>query len=353
MKTILILALLACAAPASAQVTLRFDYSGAEAMLEALERDSLSDAAIDTLLLLPGVQTILNTAKYFNPDATEAQFRDHLKSFVRTKTSVPAADRSWSLRLVWHTRHQVRPLLAELRANEKKLTDEALAPLRAYAPKTRPLDIVVQFIDGSSSGGGPIGTTGLYANLAQSQGYLTGQIANVAHESYHVLQNAAWREHPQRRIFVDSPQALPVGERLLATVLAEGTANFVVDPNRTDARGTAMDSSRARYARNATPERIAENFALFDRLLAELTAGRVSWQDMYRQGFNGNNDARFYFVGYEMAKAIEKYCGTKCIGELFNRPFADFFKQYISIYRAHPDIKGRFSPETEAFIAAQ
>ena len=35
---------------------------------------------------------------------------------------------------------------------------------------------------------------------------------------------------------------------------------------------------------------------------------------------SGSNDARFYFVGYEMAKAIERRCGTECIPRLFAQP---------------------------------
>jgi hypothetical protein len=31
---------------------------------------------------------------------------------------------------------------------------------------------------------------------------------------------------------------------------------------------------------------------------------------------------------------------------------AEFFREYVRLYRAHPGIVGRFAPATEAFIAA-
>ena len=72
------------------------------------------------------------------------------------------------------------------------------------------------------------------------------------------------------------------------------------------------------------------------------------------RGFSrsAEDEERFYFVGYEMAKAIERHCGTACIPRLFEQPSVAFFRQYISLYREHPEIRWRFSQETETFIDA-
>ncbi|HYR07010.1 MAG TPA: DUF5700 domain-containing putative Zn-dependent protease, partial [Longimicrobium sp.] len=83
----------------------------------------------------------------------------------------------------------------------------------------------------------------------------------------------------------------------------------------------------------------------------DLRAGKMSWDSASWVGLSGNNDDRFYFVGYEMAKAIERHCGAACIARLFDQPPVEFFRRYIALYRRHPEIRGRFSPETEAFLA--
>jgi hypothetical protein len=173
----------------------------------------------------------------------------------------------------------------------------------------------------------------------------------MAHEAYHVMQKAAQRRAGLTEV-ADATEKLPVGERLLAVTLSEGTANYVVDPTRSSVTGSNINSFRERYRRNAEPSRIKENFTLFDQVLSDLRAGRITWDEAYRKGFSGNNDARFYFVGYEMAKVIEKHCGRKCVGKMFEKPPVEFFLQYIALYRKHPDIVRRFSPETEAFIAS-
>jgi hypothetical protein len=113
-----------------------------------------------------------------------------------------------------------------------------------------------------------------------------------------------------------------------------------------------MESARQRYRRNGEPKRIAQNFARFDAVLIRLREGRMTWEKAYLEGFTSDNDASFYFVGYEMTKGLERYCGRECIARLFKEPPVEFFRRYIALYRAHPEIKGRFSPETETFIVA-
>ena len=113
-----------------------------------------------------------------------------------------------------------------------------------------------------------------------------------------------------------------------------------------------MEESRKRYRRHAEPARIANDFALFDEVLASLRDGRMNWETAYRAGFSSENDASFYFVGYEMAKALEQYCGRECIVRLFREPPVEFLRRYIALYREHPEVMGRFSPATEDFVSA-
>ena len=179
---------------------------------------------------------------------------------------------------------------------------------------------------------------------------LNGIVLNMAHEAFHVMQFRA-QSHAGIGSLPTSTDATPPVERLFATTLSEGTANYVVDPTRWTAPGSAMDSARRRYRRNAEPKRIAENFARFDAVLKELGSGRMSWEKAYAEGFTSENDASFYFVGYEMARAIERYCGRECLGRLFREPPVEFFRRYVALYHEHPELGGRFSRETEAVIA--
>lgn len=289
----------------------------------------------------------------FVPQVTDAEFRQSIQSFARTKQR-PPNNRYFEREQAWQRRDRIQALLTEIRTRQGEIVDRALAQLDPYRPATGPLDIGAYFIAGGVSDGFDFddgGEPAFYANVVRADGGFDDVVSNVAHEAYHVMQKAAQRRVPGLAVFADATEQLPLPARLLVVTLSEGTANYVVDPTRSSASAPALHASLERYRRNATPERIVENFALFDTVLAELRAGSTTWEQAYRRGFSGNNDARFYFVGYQMAKAIERYCGRECIGRAFETHPGEFFRRYVELYRRHGDIPGRFAPETEAFIA--
>jgi hypothetical protein len=107
---------------------------------------------------------------------------------------------------------------------------------------------------------------------------------------------------------------------------------------------------RASYEKNARPEKIAANFAEVDRLLSRLRSGSMSWQQASDAVFIGNGPGP-YFVGYEMAKAIDRRHGPAAIASLLQRHPAAFFRAYIDLYRENPAaVPARFSRETESYI---
>jgi len=333
-------------------VKLRLDVWGAEALLAALDRPGLNDADVDSLLRVPGVRAMVDNITRFVPSVGVPQFRDDVKAFARTKRAT-RSNRSLQFTDVWKSREATRGLVRELRAREQDIMASAIARLDRYRLNTGPLVIGVYFVAGGVSDGFVFDDRvepAFYINLTRSNGDLDGLVENVAHEAYHVMQKAAQRRIPSLRVFADSSEQQRPPLRLLTVTLAEGLANYAVDPLRSTAKGPQIDQFRQRAVRNAQPKRIAENFALFDKVLRDLRAQRLSWNDAYDQGFSGTNDARFYAVGYEMAKAIEQRCGIPCIGRLFEQPPVEFFRQYIDLYKRHPTITGRFAAETEAFL---
>ena len=329
-------------------VTLQFDYAGAEALLEALGRDSLSDADVDSLLRVQGVRAMVDNVTYYIPELGRTEFRRAIQSFVRTRRT--ASDhRPFRLDETWDRRSLIRALVDSTRRNERAVLARTLAGLAPYQPETGPLHVPAYLVAGGvSTGFVPPGQAGFYANLTDARGDYEGLLWNIRHETYHRMQHAALRRVPELAPIADAYDSLPVVERLLATVLMEGTAELVADPTCTTARGPEIDRARERFVRNTAPRRLRTNFALFDELLRELRAGRVTWREAYDRGFA--NDARLYAMGYAMAREIERDCGAACIGRLFERPPVEFFRQYIRLYRGRPEIVGRFAPETERLL---
>lgn len=339
--------------PKADAVTMRLDYAGAEALLDALERDSLSDADVDDLLRVHGLRAMVDNVTRFVPRVGAPEFRREIRAFVRTKEG-ESYNRYFQFNDAWRERSRVRNLIKDFRAAEREVVGGMLARLKRYRPDTGPLSITIYLVAGGVSDGFAFENDpgSFYANLVRAGGDFNGAVLNMEHEAYHAMQIAAQQRAGLPTLWVSNDK-MPPAQRLLTGTLVEGTANYAADPTRSATVGPNVDGARERYRRNAAPARVAENFALFDRMLKEIREGRATWDVVNKEGFSRDNDDRFYFVGYEMAKALERYRGRGAIGGLFSKPPAEFFRSYIALYRKHREIKARFSPETEEFIDSE
>lgn len=347
-----------CPAPAAApaprptEVTLRIDYAGAEAMMAALERDSLPDAAVDSLLEIHGVSMMVDNVVRLVPGVSRADFRTAIQRFVRTG-EVADEHVHFNLSRARSEGEGTRALLTYIRENEQAVLERTLTAMAPYTPETGPLHLKAYLMAGGTSTGF-VRTTAegdvFYFNLADAAGDCEGAMSFIAHEVFHLVQKAAIRRVPALAAIADSVESLPVPERTLATVVGEGTADLVSDPERFGGDGAIIASQRERFRRDAEPARVRENFALFDTTFQQVVRGEIGWREVLDRGFM--SDPRFYALGREMAKEIERRCGAVCIRRLLQQPPVEFFLQYISLYREHPDIVGRFAPETERHLSS-
>jgi len=337
----------------SDQIQLRFDYAGATTLFEALNRRELSRQNITELYKVQGLAAMVDNVTRFIPDVTRREFEQHLLEFIETgKEPGHNGYIVWDFKQVLAKRGEVEALIGKLEAEESKIVASTLRELEPFRPNTGPLTITVYFVAGGVSDGfvpERSGEPSLYINLTRAGGDLDGVVSNLTHEIYHVMQQTASRRAGLSSI-VDEPEKLPLTQRLLATTLWEGSANYAADPRQLQGAGPYLEMWRSRFAQNTTPAKLAEHFALFETVLNDLEAQRTSWNDTYARGFAGPQSP-FYFVGYEMTRVIDQRCGRSCVRQLFDQPPAAFFQRYIEICKRDPAIAIRFSPPMEAWIA--
>ena len=232
----------------------------------------------------------------------------------------------------WRERTRVRDLITKFRGAEREVVGGMLSRLDRYRPDTGPLSITIYLVAGGVSDGFAFekDPNSFYANLVRAGGDFNGAILNMDHEAYRAMQIAAQQRAGLPTLWASNDK-MPLDERLLTGTLVEGTANYAADPTRRAAAGPNVGGARERYRRNAAPARVAENFALFDRTLKDIREGHATWGVVNKEGFSRDNDDRFYFVGYEMAKALERYRGRRAVGGLFSKPPAEFFRSYIAL----------------------
>lgn len=333
------------------QITVRFDYRGAEDLLKVFEKKTVSDSEIDELLKVRGVRAMVtNTIKYFPTNTLEGFYEAVREAAATGKQSKG----DYQLDFVVHYKTQIRDLLTKLKAQEPEIVADIVRDITKYQPNSGRLPITIYFVAGGVSDGFVLDNDAepaFFVALDKASGDFIGVKLNATHEAYHVAQKAATLKVKSLRPFINAPTTVPSLQRLLYTTLIEGTANYAADATKVSGRGSYIEMWRGRFERNLKPDRLASNFALFDDVMGQLQDGKIDWDKAYATGFfGGENDARFYFVGYEVARVLEKYEGRQVIGQAFRRPPADFFQRYIRLYRRHPEIRNRFLARTERLI---
>ena len=339
----------------SNRFSLEMNFEGAEALLAVLERRTVTDADVDRLLAIRGVHAMVdNTTKYIPTDTRET-FRAAVKEFVTTRKS-----KIGNFRLDESARKsaEIRTLITKLKA-DTNLVAEVTRPIARYTPPLPQFTTTMYGTTGGVSDGFVLddGTPpAFYMALNRAEGEVQGVKLQMTHELYHVVQRMARAGVPGLDAAVFDAKTAPPQLRLLTVVLEEGTATYVTEPMLGEEgsffrrSGPYIRMWRASYKKNAPPKKIAANFAEFDRLLAGLRAGSMSWKQVSDVVFTGLGPGP-YFVGYEMAKAIDRHHGPARIASLLQQHPAAFFRAYIDLYRKNPGaVPARFSKETEAYI---
>lgn len=322
-------------------------------MIDAVERPALTSADVEAILAVPAVEALVSKTGTFVPTATRQQFIADLVSFSRNRTE---GEGNFALQSVFDNRASVRALLATLSAEQPALRSRMLARLARYAPLSPPVAMTVHYVAGGLSDGFVLDDRpepDLYVALDKASGDPVGVEQNMSHELYHSLQKASASRTPAARDFLASVAHQPPISRFLATTLWEGTANLAADARRMPAGGEYMKMWRERYDVQLAPAKLSASFADFGKTLAALQAGTMDFDAANRRGFyGGDNGSPYYFVGMIMAEALIAARGRNYVDEMFTRPPAQFFRDYLAVARARPDLPG-FGAAAEAALLAQ
>lgn len=328
--------------------SLRFDYSAAELLIEIYQRTNISDADIEMLLANRGVRAMVeNTIKYIPQPIS--LFGTALREYVETRQI--SAGR-FGLITSAGRRAQAQGALAEIKNREAELVTRIARMLDPVWPGPRDMTATCYFVMAGASDGFVLDDDArpdcfVAIDRAEGAGDIDGIIVNAAHEFYHVGQKTA-RSNAGLFQALSVTRAPPL-IRLLVTVLDEGSANYAVDPTRMSGAGPYFAMWRERFERNKEADRVPDNFALFDHLFANLASATMTWADAYEEGFSGTNDARLYFVGYEMCKAMEAAYGPGRVRDAFAQRPEIFFRDYVELSRASGS-HARFATDIEAHL---
>ena len=331
-------------------IPIRFDYAGAEDLLNAIANKQVSNSDLSRLLAVKGVAAMVaNTIKYV-PSNTRQGFESAVRE-VATRGHEVTGD--YQLDDVVQNSATIWQTIQLLRAHQQAISEDMARSFHRYAPMVHDVTITLHFVVGGASDGFVLDgdpQPELFVALGKGDQDLPGIELNLKHEAFHVLQKVLAGKQSGMTECVDQPGRLSVPLRLACTTLLEGTASFVADATKASGNGPYIDMWRSRYQRNLRPAHLAADFKTFDTVLQKLQAGSLNWKQAYAASFTPP-DTPLYFVGYRMAEAIAQADGPAAIGTSLRQPPLEFFHRYMELCRNHARLP-QFSKSTQEWLAS-
>ncbi len=301
--------------PAPAALRVRFDYSGADRLLDYLDNDSAGPAEAAAVAALPAWQAMLEHrgARAITPERLLV-YLDHAHrrdpSHLLYKWVNPTG--FWNLAGVSLHVPEFRRVLASLRWNEAVITARTGARVAEFVPAGASVDATVMFLFSRFADGWAAGSLlGIdlehfgddYAHLARV----------ITHELAHQAQNELALPLPDLTETVEDQQLLTA----MRGVFREGTASYI-SPVRYDVR---------------PPDALDRDFGVFTSVFRTLYArGDLMAADtLIRGGLEGAG--AFYSMGAYMAATIDSGLGRATLEETLRTGPVDFFVRYIEVYR--------------------
>lgn len=333
-------------------LTIRLDFESAKAIIDLLGQKTVTDKALDDVAHMYGSQQLIRKVTSYDKDGTEEQFKQTLREVIQTGT-VKAND-PFDWKAVKARQFAIQSLIRQIDLKQDAFLADINREITPYTPTDLKADVRACFLVGGGSLGFTIGNDNTFNVALQKIGDdYEGLIKLVAHELYHSVQHVGDQNRKKGKAMdPDPPKHIISAYIMLANLYAEGTANLVGDFSKVEKPKLFTKVQQDEYALNR--QRNRTNFTLFESLLYRAYHDSTASPDaLYNVAFTTAFEETSYYVGYEMAKFIEKHEGRSAVASFVAKSSIEFSQHYIDMYRKH-DEKGvvKFSKPIEAIIKA-
>lgn len=326
--------LLCSSVAAGHEVTIHTE--AARAVLEAINNPALTEAEARRIAQLPANVMAQRKAQAFDPNGTEDRFVTELLAEARGMK--PEGKDLFRFERAKRARAGTLNVLAAIEQNPAEFTKWVNDRVETFSPPVSSLKLAGHLIAAGGPTGFAFGGNDFYLNVTHFPDDLLATKVVTAHELYHAVQGAAFKAQGKewRGFKAEEWKALPsdkeqdayIVDRFLGNLVTEGIAMYVGDPELLEQSSGAYskwDLTRFRRQQN----NMSGLVTMLDLTLIGLTAEQpVDYRKAYALGFL-SEDQPLYFLGYEMAKAIERKKGPKRLGELLTGSGCGFFNDYL------------------------
>ena len=335
--------------PVEKNLKIRIDFQSARAVADLLGRNHVSDDDLSRVAELFGNRQLVKKVAARNSSVTTETFKQTLRRAIENQ-SLAADPFEWQT--VKKHLPEIRLLLNRIEKDQDALFADLENLIQPYVPGDLKADATAVLL----VGGGSLGFTlnddrNFYVALHKIGSDYEGLKYLVAHELYHSIQTLGRQKRIANLNAVKPPDNIRKSLIIIESTYVEGTATLVGSP--LDAKNLKQFGQRRQddYKKNLARSR--QNFALFEALLFQAYSDPHSdIGQLYNIGFTTAFDETLYYVGYRMARDIEKYQGKRTIASLVVRNPLELFNLYVELYKKNTDpALLKFSPTTEDILS--
>jgi hypothetical protein len=355
MKTILFVSALFCVFASKAsipdhQIKITLDFESPQIIVGLLGGKHVTDAQLKQAAEAFGSKQLIVKVNGYS-GAGEDVFKNTLKELIETGNIKGNDIYNW--KLVKANLLAIKSLINKIALNEKPFVADVTQIIETYTPPNISADVKACFLVGGGSLGFVNGGDNTFNVALQTIGNdYDGLKYLMAHELYHSIQDAGQSMRKQSKE-KNIPYFVQASYALAYNAWNEGTANLVGDFTKLKTAGPFTTLQLKQFSKNTKRKR--QNFYLLEVLLYKAYTDTAShnYDQLYNIAFTTGYDEAGYFVGYEIAKKIEKYEGAISIGRILTDDPLVSFEKYIKLYKAHPEDETfiRFEASTEEIIS--
>lgn len=338
--------------PAPAKVTVDINTSGASAVLTAALADPAHAAdAANAALQNDAVRAMIAKMAQYDTTVTAASFKAAIVSLASGGSEGP-----FDLARLRSDPEPTRRMLTRLTAEHDAIAQRMAERLQSFTPNDLTVHATMFVLVGAKHQNGwvPDNSQNFYVDLGFHGEELESMTNSATHELFHVIQLTAQpigdaELADQPGLAVDARE-LHRAHAIVLNLVIEGMATYVGDPTTMSGTGPRLRHDQEKLKKEMA--RTSEIFALFDTILFRASHDPdAPLGALLRIGFGGSWDETGYYVGYRMAKTIDRYSGRDRLRALVTLPPESFVAEYIAVAQAHPTDK-EITPLAPASIAA-
>jgi hypothetical protein len=323
----------------SQQLNLKIDGGNAIKVFQYLSSEKKSVGEVEQILNLPATVGMLHHDGQFDKQVNR-------ENFIREITDTKALTNAFQFKQIRKDLNGIQATISLMTDSIAIITDRIESNLIPFSNPLETKLITVYFVLGGNSDGYTNDDSTFFLELQFFGDDIEGIINIVTHEIYHIIQQR--NSEQVNKISSRLPAADKATFLIAKNIYVEGSATYVANPLTIPNPKKYALFQREKFERNL--KKLKESFYLFDALLMKAGSKNADEELLYNIAYGGEWDSPLYFVGFMICRTIENKYGKYYIKRYLTDSPIKLLLDYISLCKKNPDIKYRFSTETEIII---